>query len=191
MSDKAAIQKLDALLKPLGFARRKATWNRNSHYLIEVVDVQASKAGDTVTVNAGVLDTRVYVKLWGEDPPGFIEEPQCTVRTRVGDLLDGKDLWWEPRNPQAIEEIVHVVDDTVLPFLERMGTLEAMERWLVDNDVVKQRYPLPIVNLAILQIVLGKVSEGCGLLLKLKKRPIGAWRKRVEEIAQRINCAER
>ncbi len=62
MSEKAIISKLDDLLKPLGFTRQKTAWNRRSGYVVEVIDVQISKAGDTATINAGVLDTDAHVK---------------------------------------------------------------------------------------------------------------------------------
>ena len=83
MNQKTVIAKLDALLIPLGFARQKFTWNRRSASVVDVVDVQLSKAGDAVTVNAGVLDPEVHVALWGSKPPETVEQPTCTVCARA------------------------------------------------------------------------------------------------------------
>ena len=94
MSTKTVVMRLDELLTPLGFEWQKRTWNRRSGSLIDVIDVQVSKAGDAMTVNAGVMDPVVRLKCWGTDPPGFVEEPQCTVRVRVGQLIGTKDVWW-------------------------------------------------------------------------------------------------
>jgi hypothetical protein len=101
MSETSVIRELDNLLKPLGFTRQKTSWNRRSGNVVEVITVQISKTGDTGTVNAGVLDMDAYVKLWGTEPPALVEEPACTVSARVGDLIDGKDLWWQLNDDQV------------------------------------------------------------------------------------------
>ena len=88
------IAELDELLKPLRFTRKKMVWNRLVGRVVDVVDIQISKAGDTITVNTGVLDRDVHAKLWNEQPPSFVQEPSCTVRARVGELINGHDRWW-------------------------------------------------------------------------------------------------
>ena len=190
MSEKAIVSKLDDLLKPLGFTRQKTAWNRRSGYVIEVIDVQVSKAGDTATVNAGVLDTDAYVKLWGGEPPGFVEEPACTIRARVGELIDGKDLWWQLNDDHVADKVSKAITDHVLPFVKRMRSRQDMVQWLMDTQVVKKRYPPPIINLAILQNLLGNSSEGCALLAEVQKKAIGAWRARVAEVTERLSCAK-
>ncbi|HEY3520103.1 MAG TPA: DUF4304 domain-containing protein [Rhodanobacteraceae bacterium] len=188
MTKKAAIEKVDDLLKPLGFHRRVAAWNREAGHLVEVIETQVSKAEDTITVNAGVLDRDVYLKLWGSQSPEFIDEPACTVRARVGELVAGKDLWWSLTNERVGEEIVKAIIEQLLPFLKRMHSRQDMVQWLTRGDVIKKKYPLPIINLAILQNLLGESSEACALLANLEKKIIGAWRTRVVEVAERLGC---
>lgn len=190
MSEKAIISKLDDLLKPLGFTRQKTVWNRRSGYVVEVIDVQVSKAGDTATVNAGVLDTDAHVKLWGSEPPTFVEEPACTVRARVGELIDGKDLWWQLSDDQVTDKAAKAIADHVLPFVKRMRSRQDMVQWLTDTQVVKKKYPQPIINLAILQNFLGNASEGRALLADVQKKAIGAWRARAAEVAERLGYAK-
>ncbi len=190
MSEKAVVSKLDDLLKPLGFARQKTVWNRRSGYVVEVIDVQVSKAGDTATVNAGVLDTDAHVKLWGSEPPAFVEEPTCTVRARVGELIEGKDLWWQLSDDQVTNKVSKAITDHVLPFVNRMRSRQDMVQWLADTQVVKKKYPPPIINLAILQNLLGNSSEGCTLLAEMRKKAIGAWRAKAVEVAERLGCAK-
>lgn len=189
MSEKAVIGELDTLLKPLGFTRQKTAWNRRSGYVVEVIDVQVSKAGDAVTVNAGVLDVEAHVRLWGSKPPAFIVEPACTVRARVGELIDGKELWWQLDDDQT-EEVSKAITDHVLPFVTRMRLRQDMVQWLTDTQVVQRKYPLPIINLAILQDLLGNSSEGCALLAEVQTKAIGAWRVRAAEVAERLGCAK-
>jgi hypothetical protein len=190
MSEKAIISKLDDLLKPLGFTRQKTAWNRRSGYVVEVIDVQVSKAGDTATVNAGVLDTEAYMTLWGSESPAFVEIPDCTVTARVGELIDGKDLWWQLNDGQVTDKVSKAITDHMLPFVKRMRSRQDMVQWLTDTRVVKKKYPPPIINLAILQNLLGSSSEGCALLAEVQKKAIGAWRARAAEVAERLGCSK-
>lgn len=190
MSEKAVISKLDDLLKPLGFTRQKTVWNRRSGHLVEVVDLQISKAGDTATLNAGVLDLDVHAMLWRSEPPQFVEESACTVGARVGELMDGKDLWWSLNDDSVADELSKLIIAHILPFVQRMRSRQGIVQWLMDTQVVKRRYPPPIINLAILQVFLGNPTEGCSLLVELQKNAVGAWRTRVTEVAERLGCAQ-
>lgn len=190
MSEKVILGKLDALLAPLGFARQKAVWNRKSGYVVEVIEVQIGKAGDTATINTGVLDTNAYVELWGNDPPAFVEGPACTIRARIGELIDGKDLWWRLNDDKIGEKIAEAIVDRVLPFIERMHSRQNMVQWLIDAQIVKKRYAQPIINLAILQKSIGKLSEACALLAEVEKKTVGAWRARAAEVAERLGCTK-
>lgn len=190
MSKKDVIGKIDNLLKPLGFTQKKTTWNRGSGSVVEVIDAQVSKSGDTMTINAGVIDNGVYQELWGSEPPAFVEEPDCTVRERVGYLIGDKDLWWPLHDDQVGEKIAKAITDDVLPFVTRMRSRQEMVQWLTETQVMRKKYPPPIINLAILQHSLGKAPEACALLAELEKKAIGAWRARVAEVAARLGCAK-
>jgi Domain of unknown function (DUF4304) len=189
MSKRVVIARLDSLLKPLGFGRQKMTWNRRIDSVVDVVDVQVSKAGDAITVNVGVLDTEAHSTLWGSEPPAFVQQPVCTVCARIGKLIDDKDKWWQLSDSAIGDDMAEKIEVYVSPFLEQMHTREAMEQWLMDAQVVKKTYPPPIINLAILKSFLGKVAQGCALLAELQKKPIGDWGARVTEVAGRLRCA--
>lgn len=60
---KLVIPQLDAILVPWGCRRHKQTWNRRAGGLVDVIDLQVSKAGDTMTANLGVLDLEVFSRL--------------------------------------------------------------------------------------------------------------------------------
>ena len=188
MNNRDLISTLDNLLRPLGYARQNAVWNRKSGHFVEVIDLQVSKAGDAATVNSGVLDTEVYLKLWGSEPPNFVEEPACTVRARVGELVHGKDVWWQLNDDGIGEVIAGATADYVLPFVKRMSSREAMVQWLSDTDVLRKRYPPMIINFAILHGMLGRKSEACALLANLESKAVGAWRARAAEVAARLGC---
>ena len=119
MTAKALIEQVDKFLTPLGFERKGALWNRKIGSIVEVIDVQVSKAGDTATVNAGVLQPDIYEACWGKEPLGFIEEPFCTVRARVGELMGEYDLWWPLDDSQTPLALIDALTTHVLPFLNR------------------------------------------------------------------------
>lgn len=189
MNARDVTAQLDGVLKPLGFDRQKTTWNRKSGSFVDAVDVQVSKSGDTITVNAGVLHPDVYAKCWGGDLPRSIEEPSCTVRARIGQLIDGKDLWWQLDSDHVAGEIAEKVSTHVLPFLEQMHSADAMERFLTNAQVVKQKYPPPIIYLAILKHEQGDAAAACSLLDDLKERTVGAWQGRISQIAEKLSCS--
>jgi hypothetical protein len=189
MSTKAVIARMDEFLKPLGFARHKAIWNRQADSFVDVIDIQTSKAGDTMTINAGVLHPEVHRKCWAAEPPAVIEEPLCTVRVRVGQLLDGKDLWWRIDDVRTLGDVAEKVTAHVLPFLERMHSFEAMEHFLTIAQVTKQKYPPPVIYLAVLKSERGDRIGACALLTEFGKKTVGAWRTRIAEVAGRLGCS--
>jgi hypothetical protein len=183
MSTKPVTTRLDELLAPLGFARHKTTWNRQTGSFVDVIDVQTRKTGGAVTINAGVLHPGVYRKCWATEPPALIEEPLCTVRTRV--VLDGKETWWQLNDTRTPDDIGEKVTAYVLPFIERMHSLDAMEQFLTAAQVMKRRYPPLVVYLAILMNERG--DKAGALLTELGKKTIGDWKPRISEIAETLD----
>lgn len=185
------INLFDRKLKPKGFRRKKATWNRGRDAFVEVIDVQTSKDGDSVTLNAGVLSLSIYSLCWGRDAEPFIEEPFCTVRARIGQLLDNKDLWWEVGDTRAIDDMTDRLERQIFPFLERMRSLGGMRDWLASTGVPSPKSPLPSLCFAVLQSQLGDMDNACAVLSDLEHRALGAWEAKAQEIAARIGCRSR
>lgn len=190
MSAVSIIAGLDRELVPKGFIRKKATWNREQGPLVEVIDIQTSKSGDTVTMNVGVLSRPIYLACWGRDAEPFVEEPFCTVRARVGQLLGNKDRWWGVSNAGATEEMVNCLRAQILPFLERMRSLEAMRDWLASTGAPSPKIPLPSICFAVLQSQLGDIDAACAVLAELERKALGAWKARAREVAARIGCIQ-
>jgi hypothetical protein len=185
---KNVVSEVDRLLSAAGFVRRKHTWNRGTDP-VEVIDLQVSKAGDSVTVNVGVLDREVYAMIWDSEVPAVVDEPSCTVRVRIGVLIDGKDRWWSLDDSQTAQELVENIRTYALPFLDHLRSEDAMEQWLIDTRVAKQSYPPPVLSLAILQARHGDQKSACALLLALQQKvSVGAWRDRTAIVAERLGC---
>lgn len=188
MSTASIIAQLDRELAPKGFSRKKITWNREHDSLVDVIDIQVSKSGDTVTMNAGVLSRPIYFACWGREPKPFVEEPLCTVRARVGQLLDNKDRWWDVGSESAAAEMVECLGTRILPFLDRMQSFEAMRDWLASMGLPSPKWPVPSINFAILQSQLGDVEGACNTLTELEAKALGAWKAGAKEVATRIGC---
>jgi hypothetical protein len=155
--------------------------------LIDVIDVQVSKAGDRLTVNVGVLDPSIYRQCWASDVPSFAEEPQCTVRARLGQLMQDKGAWW----PIERADVLDAVAVHASAFWERMHTPGTMEDFLAASSTVKARYPYPppVIYLALLINKRGDRASACALLEDLRQKTLGAWRTRVREVAERLGCS--
>jgi hypothetical protein len=188
MNANALIKNLDKFFLPLGFQRRGAIWNRGGKSVVDVVDVQTSKAGGTITINAGVLDPEVYATLWNKKVEEFVDQPTCTVCVRIGELIDGRDIWWELNDIAATSDVEEKIKVHVLPFLERMQTREAMERWLTNSAAMRKRLPIAIIKLAIPRKLLGDTAGACTLLLDLREKATGAGRIKIDEVAERLGC---
>jgi hypothetical protein len=188
MNTGTTVTQLDRLLEPLGFTRKETLWNRRVGSVIDVNDIKVSKSGDTVTINAGVLDTEVHKILWGSEAGEFVEQPNCTARARIGELIDGKDKWWSLGDSGTCAEVAENVAAHVLPFLERMRSRDAMRKLLADGQVTKKRYPLPIISLAILMCLLGESPRGYELLSEVQKSS-GEWEQRATEVAVRLRSS--
>jgi hypothetical protein len=186
---RAATTALDQLLTPIGFTRTKATWTRPAGPFIDVIDYQTDKSNTDVTLNCGVLDPEVYSYCWLRDPPARIQEPDCTVRARVGDLRpDRRDIWWPRSDGETAKALADAVAEELLPFVERMHSREAMAAWLEETRVVKRRYPPPIIYLAVLRFLAGDTKDACELLRELHAKATGPWQERVGEILVRLEC---
>jgi hypothetical protein len=186
---RAAISALDQLLTPIGFTRTKATWTRPAGSFIDVIDYQTDKSNTAVTLNCGVLDPEVYAYCWPRHPPARLQEPDCTVRARVGDLrTDRRDVWWPKADDSTPKQLTEAVEEHLLPFIERMHSREAMAGWLEETRVVKRRYPPPIIYLAVLRFLSGDTAAACDLLRALRAKTSGPWHDRVGEILARLEC---
>lgn len=144
--------------------------------------------GDAVTIGVGVLHSEVHRTCWGTEPGTVVEEPSCTVRARIGQLIDDKDLWWLLDDRRILDDISEKTTAFALPFLERMHSLEVMKEFLTITQVTKHKYPPPIIYLAILMNLLEDREGGCKLLAELGGNTVGAWKLRIREVAGRLMC---
>ncbi|HST58917.1 MAG TPA: DUF4304 domain-containing protein [Longimicrobium sp.] len=146
MTKSASTKALDAvqarlakLLKPHGFVRGGRTFRRDAgEGVVQVINLQmrpfadgalggAMAPVDRFTVNLGIFIPELRPETPTPDAP--VQEYDCALRARIGDLLDPpRDHWWDlPGNAdEPGAEMLRVMEAHALPFLERFGTRDAV-----------------------------------------------------------------
>lgn len=194
---------ISPILKEHGFRRKKSTWNRTRGDLVDVVDVQTSRqdpAGScNFTVNVGIFFKPVYEICWGKPAPQFIQETDCTSRTRVSSLrqraLAGRDRtddWWQLRSDSADEslnrDVREAMKGSVLPFLDRIQSATDLLGLLLEDKTATSAQPLNRISLAILKALLGD-ERAAYEMLRTVAATAPAWGTRIEEVISRIELA--
>lgn len=178
----------DAVARPLremGFKRRPTTWNRRISDFTDVIDLQLSKSQDRVWVNVGVAEAQAYVSVWGRALPSFVLEGECSVRARLGVLIDGHDSAWMIRDLAAPTDIENKLRTVGLPYLERLHTYEELDEEMASRP---GRYPPEVIGHAVIRAKLGDTPGACELLENLIANGPGEWLSRIESVHRQLGC---
>lgn len=118
-------------LKPRGFKKSGNTWVRSGEWP-RVINIQLSRwnssTGAQFTLNFGLFIESLHDALESLPPKGELKEYDCTVRTRIGELLPEKrDTWWKVSsgmNAQELaDEVFEQIEQVGLPWFERLSSL--------------------------------------------------------------------
>lgn len=130
---KEAFQKV---LKPLGFKKKRFNFYRNLGTVGHIINIQKSVYGDKNHIRFTVNNSIFSATYWNaeynykneEHPPEFPTEPVALFRKRLGDLIDGTDIWWEidgnTDEEVLIEELREHVEQLLLPWFDSLGSEE-------------------------------------------------------------------
>lgn len=179
-------KQLNLIAARSNFTGRRGVWNRRLQGFIDVLELQFDKNNSSFTLNVGVADTTAYKLCFDKESTEFLEQPMCTVSLRVGDLLDGNDKWWPIDNSVSINDAIEIVKNIILPYYEEMHERAALRQYLLDTKVISKRYPLPMINLAILQALLLERAESQITFDKIMNTPSESWRLRAKEVELRV-----
>jgi hypothetical protein len=182
-------RRIDAVLAPLGFGRQEAIWNRKRVQTVDVLDLQVAKHGGKLTVNVGVLVPLAYSKVWRKPPTELVGELECTVRSRLGFLIDGHDHWWPFDAVGLDDELAEKIAEYAVPFFDRLGTPDAVEKNLADSGAVKHLRPPQTLYLAVLRYERGDRDAACELLRRYRDKAKGdLWKTKADELMQEFSC---
>lgn len=176
------ISKLNELLEAYQFFKCGEIWNRQYPNFVDVLDLQISKSKDAFTINVGVASKFVIDACWGLVGFDVVEESKCTVRTRLSELLHGRDVWWSLKDDDSINDALIGIENAV-QFLQYNHSVDHMIETL-QNDPASKRYPPGIIYLALLQYEKGEFSL-CRQMFEDMKLT-GAWRQKSSEILAKL-----
>jgi len=181
---------LELVLKPAGFKRTRHTWVRRVDGFIDVVNVQLSKSLERLWVNLGVADPDAYERSWGKPMGRLVDEASCTVRARLGLLLDNHDHSWEVASGEGAADMADTLRAYGLPWLDRKHSLAAMEETLAREFLASHQrgYPPVAIALAVVQWKQGRRQAACETLDARRRAGLGAWSDRVDALGEALGC---
>jgi hypothetical protein len=170
--------------------RRRNAWRRDADGFVDIVNLQLSKSLDSLWVNLGVIEPDAYRHSWGEPVGSTFDEAGCTVRSRLGVLIDGLDHSWPARDSASAETIAVLLRSVGLAWLEGMHSLAAIQLEL-EREFAAQRergYPPVAIALAVVQSKNGQVGAACATLNARRRWPLGLWQDRLDAMAHDLQC---
>jgi hypothetical protein len=152
-----------------------------------------SKSLDSLWVNLGVIEPDAYRYSWGMQLGSTFDEARCTVRERLGVLIDGLDHSWPASDSGSAETIGVHLSSVGLPWLEGMHSLAAIQRELerVFAATEQRAYPPEAIALAVIQAKNGHLDAACTTLNARRRWPIGLWQDRFDAVADYLECSDR
>lgn len=187
MTMKSIVNEIDKLLKLHRFHKMNKTWNRNFGYFIDSIELEISKSRDMFTLEIAVTDRDVYGIVWNRDIPRKVMAPSATVRSRIGHLIDGRERWWNIGDVSSYDEVIKILIEYGIPFLNQNHNRAALRDFISKKDVVKMRYPPPIFNLAIIEYMIGNKDKSHSILEKFYLQGVGSWRDHFDRVAKYVD----
>lgn len=184
MTKKRLTSKIGDVLEKCQFRGNGPLWNRDYIDFVDVIDLQISKSKDMFTINVGVADKFVTNACWGLSSAELVDEPLCTVRARLGELLYGRDVWWSLSDSEGVEEVLRGIQDVAMPFLDLNHNIDHMIQSL-EKDLAIRRYLPEAIYLALLYYRKGE-RDRCREIFKSLKLT-GAWSKKASDILDALN----
>jgi hypothetical protein len=198
--DQAIVEKIVSFMKKSKFSRKNRVWNRKRGLFIDVVEIDLSKSSCSefvrCTINSGIYFDPINEIVFGEKTKPFAREVSCPVRIRAGHLMLeenlGKfyDTWWNMESimdvHRSVDELRVFIEKKELPFLEKFNSMEEIEQFMIARKDCHATHPLFILQLAVLQILMGKIDEGKEKVLSISECK-SAWAKDAREILQRLH----
>lgn len=141
--DKVIKEGFHAVLKSIGFKKKGNNFYKQLQGFGQIINIQKSswytKDHIHFTINTGLFlpeHWRGHNYNHGKSVPEFPSELECIIRKRIGELKDGKDVWYDLEEQtdenKLVSEIVNNLHSYILPYFESNKTKEALIK-AIDN----------------------------------------------------------
>jgi hypothetical protein len=169
-------------MKARAFRKRRHSFNRAaSDGIVHVLSFQMGAFDPPGTVEIPGLRPNLYGKFTvnlgvyapamqrsGASPSGWVNEYNCQLRMRLGQLLpEHFDVWWNLGHIDAAEDVARAIDEHGLPWLDRLGSYAAILRvYEAEGRTGLGLHPAAPLDIADLHLALGQVAEARAVLAK-------------------------
>jgi hypothetical protein len=174
------------VLKPLGFTRKGALFNRQRGEFVDVVGFPGNKAHDAVTIEVGVQHDGIYETLWEAPPPRFSNDAACIIHAHLEELATDGEHWLPLADPASPDRAVAAVEGPVLRFLQGHHDLPAIDSFLCRALAVR-REPRSLLYLAIVRHRRGNAASAATLLAEVANGADPDWAQRAASVARRLD----
>ena len=173
---------LNALLNPLGFARRGNAWTRTRDNIWECIDIQSIRYLG-LTVNVSAKDVRTADILASIPCKDELWLPPITMR--IGQLIDGHSRVWKDE-PDGPTEMVQAVRVYGLPWFERVRSVEDQAaKWYGRHSIKGPWRSSSLPALAVTLYRLGELDEALALFSAPERKTTAA------KYVAKCRCVER
>jgi len=186
------LRQIDVRLRPLGFVRRGNRWNRRGEQYVDVIQLSTIKGGGAVRIDVGVLYVKAYEVLFNRQLPRSIDEAECTVRARLGVLIETtRDRLWSATNPELAIELGDDIVKYAVPFCDAMHDAQRMIVYLTPPSKGAPGDVFAQIQAYILEWEVGDRDEACRRLVRLRnKAQHDRVREIVGEVLGRLGCQD-
>jgi hypothetical protein len=184
---------LSGPLKIHGFKKSQLQWNRIRGDFVDVVSVQeATYSTDesiAITINLGVFVPSFFAAIWTKPHKGFVKDADCTIRIRLGDLIqrklygDALDQWWTLTDRVSLvavgNEVSSAIEEFALPFLDSIDDYDAIATHLGRLTGSASKTPIHFLNRCLAEWKSGNKTEAFAQLDHVSAK---AWLPKVQAI---------
>ena len=157
--DEIVKQTIGPFFKGLGFKKNGNGFNRRTHDIIQMANIQKSQWNHTdnvsFTFNIGFFNEEIYKDSWDKALPKFIREYDCQVHFRLGHITKQTDYWYElNENVTVVElqnEIRNHLDNFLKPILESVQSMRSMKEFITTKADFRQTMPTAYQILLLLK----------------------------------------
>jgi len=131
-------------LKPLGFKKKGNNFYLKKEHLGLIINIQKSayysKQKIHFTINIGVFIPEYYLThdYHKNILPDYPTEPDCAIRSRIGQLKNQNDIWFdvdERTDPNIlISEMDINLEQWILPYFNNFESKNSFVKWLDSTD---------------------------------------------------------
>jgi hypothetical protein len=183
-------QAMHEVLRPAGFRRQRHAWRRDAGEFVDIVNLQLSKGLDSVWVNLGVIQPDAYQWTWAMPVGSTVDEARCTVRSRLGVLVDGHDTDWDVGDADSPVVVADLLRSVGLPWLEGMHSLAALQLELERTFAAqgKRAYVPVAIALAVVHWKQSDIPAACRTLDARRRWELGPWEDRLVAVSRELAC---